>query len=224
MPALAAGFVSVLGITAGTAAATIATGVFYGIAIGALVGGVSAALKGGNILKGALTGALIGGITGGIGGAIMGPAGVTTGGIEQAGAGMISAPGEAAGMLGAPVGVAPALGSVATETIAGGVTAGTGGGTGFLGAMDWINKNPDTAKVAASAIGGGAKALSESQTAEANLEAQMERDKLNQISGLNLVELKTALPSIKEFANRPEWNEKFDSGLLGKKVQNAATA
>jgi hypothetical protein len=229
MPGLAAGFVSILGITAGTTAATIATGVFYGIAIGALVGGVSAALKGGNILKGALVGALVGGVTGGIGASLMGSAGLAAGGVAEAGAG--AGVGEAyatsmvpSGILGPPASLPGAIVPTAAEMAGGGVAA---TGTGFLSQATNLFKDP---KVLAAGIGQAASSALDARTAKANLDAQMARDKLyldaKKIKGLSTIELQTVLPTIGVgmFAERErpaQARVMSDLGLLGKKVQNA---
>lgn len=231
MPAAVAGFfVATVGLSAGVAA--IATGILIGAAVGALIGGVTAALKGGDILKGALMGAVFGGITGGIGAGLGLATGLLGAGAPAAGAGVS----EAALIGVAETGIAIPATTAAGPTIAGAggvipgpISGGTGtlaGGAGATSALSkaagWIGANPEVAKVGAAAIGGGAKGILEGQSKQKELDALMERDRLNreakQIRGLTLVELKTVLPSIGKFTETPAWVMP-EAGLLGKKVQ-----
>lgn len=244
-PALiGAGFVA-MGATAatGAAVAAVATAVYVGAAIGALAGAAVAIVTGGDVLEGAIKGAIIGGVTKGIGAGmgLAADAGTTVARVGEAGvtgaeAGQIAQAGLGYTAGGAPAAVsaaAPAVADVASQagTVGGTVTSPTTLPTpppttpppssgGFLsGATNWINQNPMPAALLAQTVGGAATGISESRSRGREIEAAMERDRLNilagKVRGLNTVDLKVALPTISAFAERPKWTMP-ESGLLQK--------
>jgi len=216
--ALGVGFAAI-GMTAATAA--VATAVVYGAVIGAAVGFATSLITGKDPLKGALTGAVVGGVSGGVAGAIGGAA---TAGTEVAGAGIAGTEGGIGG-VGAPA--AAQAGLEGSAAVAGGSGVAPASGvagsapaaeTGLLsGATNWINKNPMAAAMVSQGIGGVASGIAENRAADKELDALMKRDKLNyanqEISGLTAIELKTTLPSVGVFTEKPKW-QMPDAGLI----------
>ena len=243
MPPVLIGKVFVLlGATAATGAAVTAlvTAAYVGAAIGAVVGAATSLISGGNILKGALKGAALGFVSGGV----LKGVGMAMGGAGSAGAGV----GEA-GLTGTEVAAGTGAGS--EMTLGGGLSSSDlaqspvqvlkAGGTGLppqaaaapakeglLGrAMDWVDKHPGGASVVGQGLGGAAKGMLESRTADKEIAALMERDRLNreaiQIKGLEDLDLRSPLPSIASFADRPKWQFP-ETGLIWGGKQNAKTA
>jgi len=225
-PAAVGGGLFAAGLFTSAAAATaVVTAVYVGAAVGALIGAGTALVTGGDVLKGALKGAVIGGVSGGVTSALAGPA---VAGTEVAGAGVAGTEGGIGG-VGAPMaeagvgtaatgaatsGTGPAVAAPAATTPAAG---GSGGGGLLSGATNWINKNPMAAAMVSQGIGGVASGIAENRAADKELDALMKRDKLNyanqEISGLTAIELKTTLPSVGVFAEKPKW-QMPNSGLI----------
>jgi hypothetical protein len=69
----------------------------------------------------------------------------------------------------------------------------------------------------AQGLGGAAKGMAESRSVDKEIDALMERDRLNlaskEISGLEEMDLKVVLPSVGTFMERPEW-EMPEAGLI----------
>ena len=209
---------------AGAAVTAIVTSVYVGAAIGAVIGAVGAAITGGDILEGALKGAVIGGVTRGIGtGLGIAAEGATA--VEGVSAGVGNVPaglqatgaeiGQISSAAGQTAGSAAAIPSVATA-------APTGGGI-ISGVGNWINQNPTQAMMLGQTVGGAAKGISDNRAADKELKSAMERDQLyiqsKKVSGLSMLELKTALPSIGAFTETPKWQ--MPGGGLIKEAQNA---
>lgn len=231
MPPAAIGAVFVaLGATAatGAAVAAIATAAYIGAAVGAVIGGITAAVKGQNILKGALMGGVTGFVSGaafGALGAAVGPAtagtvateGAATGAVEAGAVGTGEAvvggleSAELAASTGNAGSIIPASAEVGTSVAsAAPAAAAPPAQEGLLsGAMKWINTNPGAASVIGQGLGGAAKAMFESRTKDKEIAALMERDQFDrnakQITGLTDIQIKTPLPSIATFAERPGW-------------------
>jgi len=221
---------------AGAAITTIATSVYVGAAIGAVVGAGVAAVTGGDIIEGALKGAAIGGITKGIGtgfslaaegaSAVEGVGTAAMEGVETAGAelGHIANAAPAAESAGAELGhIASAGGSVAKDVATNAaqeVGKQTSGGI-LSNAVGWLNDNPAMTEIAGKTIAGAAEGALTNRAKQKELEAAMERDKLNiqsqKVSGLDAMKLKVALPSIGNFTDTPTWQS---PGLI-KEAQNA---
>ena len=220
MPPAAVGATFVaMGATAatGAAVAAVATTVYVSAAIGALTGAVTAIVTGGDVLDGALKGALVAGATGGImkgfGLAANGPAMADAGISNTAATGGQVGGADIAGLKMAEAGLSqvPTVGeSVAPNLASNAVQPTSGEGTGFLsGTANWINKNPMPATMIAQTVGGAAKGMQDSRTAQKQIDAAMERDRLyidsKKVRGLSGLDLKIALPSIGEFAEKPKW-------------------
>ena len=214
--------------TSAAAATAVVTAVYVGAVVGAVIGAGTALVTGGDVLKGALKGAVIGGVSGGVTSALSGPA---VAGTQVAGAG-VSGTEAGIGGVGAPMAEAgvrtgpqvasgiggPAGGGISSGAgAAGGAGAGGGGGGLLSGATNWINQNPMAAAMVSQGIGGVASGISENKTANKQIDALMERDKLHyasqEISGLTAMELKTTLPSVGVFADKPKW-QMPNAGLI----------
>lgn len=226
-----------------TTAAAIGTAVVAGAVVGAVVGAGTVLSKGGDlgdVLKGAVlgatTGAVTGTITGGLGSYLSaGTSGVGTGTVTAGEAGL-----EAGGVSGS---VSPATASAlesagSTEAImtaganttgqslsAGASNAAAQGGM-LGGAANWITQNPTQAMLLGQGVGGTAKSMTDARASEKEIDALMERDRLNReslkISGLDSIQLKTVLPTISGFMERPKW-QMPDTGLIWGGMQNAET-
>lgn len=227
--AVGAAFVAIGASAAtGAAVATFVAAVYVGAAIGAVVGAATSLITGGNILEGAIKGAVIGGITRGVG-SFLGPAstaGTAVGGVGEAGTGAIQA-GEAG--LSAGTAAGSTAGTITSEgatfaigeglSNAGNVVANTPAATGgVLSKMGgWIEANPSQAAIASQAIGGAAKGMYESRASKKEIDALMERDRLNRdalrVGGLSDITTRPTLPTISGFLEKPKW-QLDDSGLL----------
>jgi hypothetical protein len=214
MPAVAVGgaFAAIGGsLVAGTATSVVGA-VFMGAAVGAVIGAGTALVTGKDPLKGALMGAVTGGVSGGIGQALTAGA---TAGTTTAGAGVKSGTEAGIGGVGVPVsGSAGLEGAVGPSIPIGGAgpsaPVAPTAKTGLLSkAGNWINKNPMAAAIIAQGAGGAASGIAEERAQDKRLDALMERDRLHyasqEISGLSDLDLKTALPTIGKFTERPEW-------------------
>lgn len=241
--AVGAAFVA-MGATAATGAAVTAlvTAAYIGAAVGAVVGAATALVTGGDVLKGAVKGAALGFVSGGVlkgvgiamsaagsAGAGVGEAGVTAAGESALQGGMGAT--EAAGILeGMGASSAPTVpsGGVASGATAVGLPAQTAvapAKEGLLGrAMNWVDAHPGGASVIGQGLGGAAKGMLESRTADKEIAALMERDRLNrealQIKGLEDLDLRSPLPSIVSFADRPKWQFP-ETGLIWGGKQDA---
>jgi hypothetical protein len=208
-PAAAAiGFSAIGGVLVSGAATSVASAVFMGAAVGAVIGAGTALVTGKDPLKGALMGAISGGATAGVGQAISGAA-TAAGTAATSGAGVAAPtlPAATSGMM-PPVPPSVMAPSVAAPVAAAPTTAGSGS-TGILsGVSNWINKNPMPAAIVAQGVGGAASGIAENRSADKELDALMERDRLNnsnQQINLSGMDLKTPLPSIGAFMDKPKW-------------------
>jgi hypothetical protein len=222
MPAVAVGgaFAAIGGsLVAGTATSVVGA-VFMGAAVGAVIGAGTALVTGKDPLKGALMGAVTGGVSGGIGQALTAGA---TAGTTTAGAGVKSGTEAGIGGVGVPVSgsaglegaVGPSIpiggaGPSAAVSTSGPAPVAPTAKTGLLSkAGNWINKNPMAAAIIAQGAGGAASGIAEERAQDKRLDALMERDRLHyasqEIGGLSNLDLKTALPTIGKFTERPEW-------------------
>jgi len=228
MPAVAAGIV-VGGFVTG-AGATIAGSVLLASTVyGAIAGAVMGAVLGkGNVLKNAVNGALQGAGAAGVASGAMGFMAGTGG---AAGAGTKAVEASLIGEAGASgVGSAPSAGlsSGSLQNIAAAdkfaasqkVAGGAGGETGLLSrAMSFIENKPETSKILAQGIGGAAKGYMDQKTSQTEIDALMERDRLNResqmIGGLGSLKAGTAIPQVGGFLERPKWVlDSEDAGLL----------
>jgi hypothetical protein len=177
-------------------------------------------------MEGAIKGAIVGGVTKGIGMAMSGGAAATNaaatgvenaaaGGVESAGPGFVDSVSQA-GATAPTAGTNLAAGTIGKNAVAdaaGGQVADQATKTGILSRVsNWIDKNPEQAKLAFSAAGGAAESLIDKSRRKDELESAMERDKLyldsKKIKGLSGLSGETAIPSISKFTERPSWNKK----------------
>ena len=223
MPAALVGVVAgVLGTAAGVAATT---AMVYGAIAGAVV---SAVTNKGNMLKNAVKGALSGAAGAGLASAGMGMAGAT----GTANTAVELSPLEAAVELSA----LEAAGGIDAATKAG--EAAKAGGTvktltppaeapkGLLErAINWIETKPETAKILGQGAAGAAKSFIDKETSQAQIEALMERDRLNRealkVGGLAGLSKEPAIPQVGGFLDKPQWQLDPMTGLLQKREATA---
>lgn len=228
MPAALVGVVAgVLGTAAGVAATT---AMVYGAIAGAVV---SAVTNKGNMLKNAVKGALSGAAGAGLASAGMGTANTA---VELS-------PLEAAG--GIDAGQATAGSQLSAVEASGGIDAATkageaakAGGTvktltppaeapkGLLErAINWIETKPETAKILGQGAAGAAKSFIDKETSQAQIEALMERDRLNRealkVGGLAGLSKEPAIPQVGGFLDKPQWQLDPMTGLLQKREATA---
>lgn len=234
MPAALVGVVAgVLGTAAGVAATT---AMVYGAIAGAVV---SAVTNKGNMLKNAVKGALSGAAGAGLASAGMGMAGAT----GTANTAVELSPLEAAG--GIDAGQATAGSQLSAVEASGGIDAATkageaakAGGTvktltppaeapkGLLErAINWIETKPETAKILGQGAAGAAKSFIDKETSQAQIEALMERDRLNRealkVGGLAGLSKEPAIPQVGGFLDKPQWQLDPMTGLLQKREATA---
>ena len=221
-PVIAGAGVIALGSVAG--AAVVKTVLLYA-AIGAVVGTATALISGGDVRDGAIKGALMGAVSGGIMGAV-GQAGAASQAVGQTTAGSVSAAGP--GMNPMNPGIV-AQGQIPQTA---GMTGGAAGGlispnltqqaptappsTGLLSRLGgWIETNPQSAAIMSQTLGGAAQGMQESRTSRKEIEAIMERDRLNRehvkIGGLADSKVQPPNYRIDKFMDKPQWQ---DDGLL----------
>jgi hypothetical protein len=195
----------------GAAVAGFVSAVYVGAAVGAAVGAGTALMTGGDVLEGAVKGAVIGGITKGVIHGI-GQMGAASSSVGVGEAGMTAtqpAAQEATQIAGA--GVADSAGNVAAQSSPiPQVASEAAAQPGFLDkTIGFIEDNPKTSEIIAGGVSGAAKAISEKRNRQAELEAQMERDRLliesRKIHGLQGLNTGAAIPTISGFLERPKW-------------------
>ena len=243
MPAALVGVVAgVLGTAAGVAATT---AMVYGAIAGAVV---SAVTNKGNMLKNAVKGALSGAAGAGLASAGMGMAGATGTAntaveLSPLEAAVELSPLEAAG--GIDAGQATAGSQLSAVEASGGIDAATkageaakAGGTvktltppaeapkGLLErAINWIETKPETAKILGQGAAGAAKSFIDKETSQAQIEALMERDRLNRealkVGGLAGLSKEPAIPRVGGFLDKPQWQLDPMTGLLQKREATA---
>ena len=215
-PVLVGAGVLALGKVAGTA---LVVSVLKFAAIGAVVGVATALVTGGDprdaAIKGALAGAVTGGVLG-VAGAATATAGTTTAGsLTTAPAALnpmtpgIVAQGQIAA---APTTAASLAGGATQEAARGGLLSKMGG---------WIEANPSQAAIVSQTLGGAAQGMQEARTSRKEIDALMERDRLNrestQISGLTQSTVAPPSYKIDSFLDKPKWQ--LDNGLLSARSQ-----
>lgn len=218
MPFVAAAGVSVAtAFGASAAVAAVVGAAFVGAAVGAVVGAGVAVVTGGDILEGALTGAAMGAVSGGLG-EVLSPAATAataagetaaTTGAEAAAAGAADAGMSAtelaawggattttppASLLSSAPQAATTIGSAAKDVVGQVAKTATAEPSSWLDkSIDFINKNPKIADIAAQGVGGSAKGLLASRAAEKKAkwdqEQELLRDQRNQITGLENLDL-----------------------------------
>lgn len=249
--AIGATFVA-LGASAATGAAVtaIATAVYVGAAYGAVAGAVTAVFTGEDVIDAAVKGAVIGGVSGGImkgvgmftgaesaaaADAGIGKTNIAQAGLEEA----VPGPGIEPGTFGGEKAIKAAQAAQAQAAVQQPVSnfkpiaaAPPQQQPGILArAGNWIEKNPTQAMLLGQTIGGVASGISSARAKEKEIEALMERDRLNiesqKVKDLNKMNLKIALPTVSGFTGRrPDWQaprnwQSPKSGILYGGMNNA---
>lgn len=233
--AVGAAFVAMGATTAtGLAVTAFVTTVYVGAAIGAVVGAGVALVTGGDVLQGAVKGAIIGGVTKGVG-SFFGQAGNAANAASGVGeAGMTGAAGIEGAAEGANMvaGGTEALASAGTAAEVGGSTAATTAATGgpsigeglFSGAANFA-KSDAGAEIIGRTAAGAAEGMLTAKSNKDALEAAMKRDQLaidSKKVDLSGLDFKVALPTIKGFTAKPNWQIP-QAGLLEGKSGNPNT-
>jgi hypothetical protein len=194
---------------ASSTTATFASAVYTSAVTGALVGAAMAAISGDDITSGALKGAAVGGVTGAVSASMNNQTTTqpATGdaGLAPVQTGDVTTETPATQVPKTETQMQPSQTTPQAATAQPQVSEEQGG---LLSkATKWIEKNPKQAELVGKTLGSAAKAMLESRTREKELEAAMERAKLqNPRIKLSGVKTKSVIPNIAGFAEKPEWS------------------
>lgn len=222
-----------IGVSAASATAVVSA-VYVGAAVGALSGAAIAVARGDDILEGALKGAAYGGISGGLlKGAGMALSSATAPAAPGVGPTIANASKDAAASQSIGGAITEATGGGIAETTAGGMgtvikapqlalqtakeAATTSGGGVLTRISDYINKNPESSKIIGSTLGGVAQGAMAGIQQDSNLEAELERAKLNRqprITDLSQLNLSPEVPSVRGFKSLPRYSVDSETGRI----------
>lgn len=217
-----------------TAIGAVVTAAFKGAVVGAVVGAATAAIKGDNVVDGALSGAKSGAIIGGA----LSIAGQALGVGKTA----VNAEGTAAPTTNTPAFPGEAVKPAATEMLPSGATSGLSNygasavqtpvapvtpqpvtpppPTGILNrAANFVEQRPNQAMLFGQTLSGAAQGLLSQSASENDIEAMMERDRLNNADkkiDLSGVDLSSPSPKITGYRDLPRYKWNSETGRYEK--------